>query len=127
RALTFLAVVAAWVFFRADSFAAAQRVLIGMCGGSGFAGPDYFADATTALVLVPVLRDLGWAPSALSILVSLLTMELMIVWLAPNTQQIMGRFNRAVNPYPDSSEPPPVLAVRWRPTLGMAVLVGALF
>jgi len=40
--LTFLAVVVAWVFFRACSFEAARRPLIGICGISEFAAPGYF-------------------------------------------------------------------------------------
>jgi alginate O-acetyltransferase complex protein AlgI len=127
RALTFLAVVVAWVFFRSNSFGAAERVLTGMCGVNGFTLPGDFADVMTHLVLGPVLRHLAWAPSPLSILVGVLAAQGVIVWFAPNTQQIMGRFNRALNPYPESVEQPPMLAIPWRPSVGMVVLAGALF
>jgi alginate O-acetyltransferase complex protein AlgI len=72
RSVTFLAVVAGWVVFRADTLASAGRVLAGM---SGIAG--------TAARLVPLHWNEAYERIALGLL---------IVWLAPNTQQIMGRY-----------------------------------
>jgi D-alanyl-lipoteichoic acid acyltransferase DltB (MBOAT superfamily) len=65
-ALTFLAVVVAWVFFRADSFASALMVL------SGMAHP-----ATIILGREDVANML------------LIAVYAAIVWLAPNTQSLM--------------------------------------
>lgn len=65
--LTFLAVVVAWVFFRADSVAWALRVLGAMADPSNIVlGREEIA----ALVLVSIYA--------------------VLVWLAPNTQAIMG-------------------------------------
>src|ERR1700761_570903 len=69
--LTFLAVVVAWVFFRADSFASALTVLAGMVSPSNVAlGRDEVAD----LLLIAVYAALAW--------------------FAPNTQTLMGYDHR---------------------------------
>ncbi|QPF92166.1 MBOAT family O-acyltransferase [Bradyrhizobium commune] len=65
--LTFLAVVVAWVFFRAESVAWALRVLRAMADPSNIV---FGREEIAALVLVSISAAL--------------------VWLAPNTQAIMG-------------------------------------
>ena len=72
RAITFLAVVAGWVVFRADTLASASRVLAGMGGAAGLAAR---------------LSPLHWNEVYWRVLVGLL-----MVWLLPNTQQIMARY-----------------------------------
>jgi D-alanyl-lipoteichoic acid acyltransferase DltB (MBOAT superfamily) len=69
--LTFTAVVIAWVFFRADTFAAANSMLSSMFG---------------LHELIPE----KWVPSreALKIIVP----SLILVWLFPNTQQLLGNY-----------------------------------
>ncbi len=74
RLLTFICVVAAWVVFRAETFPEAWAMLRGMAGLNGWA-----ADAV-APVLVP------WFAAVLA-----------LVWLAPNTQEWMGRFEPALD------------------------------
>jgi hypothetical protein len=123
RLLTFLAVVLAWVFFRASSFAAALRMLKGMSGVNGFALPPYLADVAASLVLVPILSDLGWPLPPLAPLVGVLAVLLAVVWFAPNTQQIMGGYDRALDPYP-APLPAPVPSRRWRPSPALAALAG---
>ncbi len=124
RLLTFLAVVVAWVFFRAGSFDAAIRVLGGMTGAHGFAPPPYFAEVARSMLFVPILEDMGWAVSPAWVLAGILAVLLGIVWFAPNTQEIMGAHNRALDPYP-SRQPPLAARIRWRPTPAMAVATGA--
>lgn len=80
RATTFLSVVVAWVFFRADSFAAASTILHGMIGSFGLKTP------TTSFPVVIV----GGRPMALLIAASLAA-----VWLLPNTQEFMRSFHPA--------------------------------
>ncbi len=65
-ALTFLAVVVAWVFFRADSFASALTVLSGMANP---ATVIFGRDEVTNILFIAVYAA--------------------IVWLAPNTQTLM--------------------------------------
>ena len=120
--LTFLAVVVAFVFFRAPSLAAALHVLAGMAGLHG---------AEAALVLpaslAALLRAFG-RPLAESGLVAfgngaplyeagLIAASIAIVWFAPNVHQIMGRYSPALT----KIEPTPATWLRWRPNLGWAL------
>ena len=68
RATTFIAVVLAWVLFRAEDGTAAIAVLGGMAGFNGI-GPSMI-EFGAALWIVPLL---------------------IIVWFAPNTQEILTR------------------------------------
>ncbi|MFT5291123.1 MAG: alginate O-acetyltransferase complex protein AlgI [Planctomycetota bacterium] len=73
--LTFLATVVAWVFFRAESFGAAFRILTAMAG-SGGDGP----------VASPLLVAGFW-----------LVLLLPAVFLLPNTQEIMSDYQPALD------------------------------
>ena len=69
--LTFVAVVVAWVFFRADNLAAAQSMLASMFGAHAFM-PE------------------AWVPSreALKIIIP----SLALAWLMPNVPQMLARY-----------------------------------
>ena len=98
--LTFTAVCVAWVFFRAPDMPVALTILKGMAGGFGLALPD--ALAAYLLPLQPMLAALGvvfylgggtafvetWTSIALAAL---------IAFGLPNTQQIMRRFEPALD------------------------------
>jgi len=75
RMLTFLAVVIAWVFFRAADFATAQRMLASMAGLHGFDFASSYRPGN-ALASLAVL----W----------------LIVWWLPNTQEVLARFQPAL-------------------------------
>jgi len=83
RAITFLAVAIAWVFFRSDSLAGATNMLSSMTGAGGIAGTH----------IVPV-DALYWIGALLA-----------IAWLAPNTQQMMRRYKPALETYRGEIEP----------------------
>jgi len=74
RMLTFVCVILAWVFFRADSFSAAFRVLHGCFGGDG--AQLIFPDAQLPFLSV------GSVPA--------IAAGLAIVWFAPNLQEIFA-------------------------------------
>jgi D-alanyl-lipoteichoic acid acyltransferase DltB (MBOAT superfamily) len=75
-ALTFLAVIVAQVFFRADSVSDATALLSGMFGLNGFAVPA------------------GLSFSALSLEQPLLILAMLaIIWTMPNTQKIMSAYS----------------------------------
>ncbi len=101
RLLTFLAVLIAWVFFRADSMSAALRILEAMAGLHGFDrhDPYYFG-----------MMELRWLIPALA-----------IAWFAPNVQQIMQRFRPALETYPGEIEPLRVRWLEWRPSFMWAL------
>lgn len=69
--VTFIAVVFAWVFFRADNLQAGLAMAQSMLGLNGFAFTGHFQLSKIAQLLA-------------------------IAWLLPNTQQIMGRFEPAL-------------------------------
>jgi alginate O-acetyltransferase complex protein AlgI len=100
--LTFLAIVIGWVFFRAESYDSAMSVLTSMAGGNGISLPIMFAEKFGTLV--PWLNTYevvfnGIGPNNLanmSKFVSILPIILFIVWFAPNTQEIMSRYQPSI-------------------------------
>ena len=95
RSVTFLAVVVGWVVFRADTLASASRVLAGMSGAAGMAER---------------LTPTHWTELHLRIVAGLL-----IVWFAPNTQQIMARYTPSLPIGPALLRAPlPGFVARWR-------------
>ena len=98
RLVTFLAVVVAWVLFRAADWATALAILQGMAGLNGVVlPPALFADFP---LLGGWLAAAGAKPGALVALeepvAAWLPVLLAIVWLAPNTQQLMARYAPAL-------------------------------
>ncbi|MDP2787359.1 MAG: MBOAT family protein [Pseudomonadota bacterium] len=124
-ALTFLAVVVAWVFFRAESFSGALSVLSGMSGLNGISLPEAIALRMGAIS--PWLEQVGvtFAPGGGRDFVFnyLWILALLpVVFLTPNTQEIMRRF-------PPASANPDASAERglvWAPQGVWAVLMAVL-
>jgi D-alanyl-lipoteichoic acid acyltransferase DltB (MBOAT superfamily) len=103
RALTFCAVIIAWVPFRADDLASAFAMLRAMAGANGLGSFNDSPELGPAwLLIVPLLA---------------------LVWLAPNTQQITGYLPPA-GPAPEPIRLPAWL--RWRPSPRFAVAGGLL-
>ena len=98
-AVTFLAVVVGWVFFRAESFDGALNMLAGMTGMNGVSLPDAIGLrlGTTATWLggVGVVFTPGGGRDFTMTWVWIVAL-LPIVFLAPNTQQIMSRYSPAL-------------------------------
>ncbi|MEE8575031.1 MAG: MBOAT family O-acyltransferase, partial [Thermodesulfobacteriota bacterium] len=124
RVLTFLAVVVSWVFFRAESFSSAGSILKGMAGLNGIALYANYKKKFSGLadtlaswgVEFTNFRLFEGDDAAIWLLCALL-----IVWFAPNTQQIMSGFSPALQ----DEKGRPVLTggrIKWRPTLGWAVV-----
>jgi alginate O-acetyltransferase complex protein AlgI len=97
RVLTFLAVVVAWVFFRAQSFGTANVLLKGMAGHYGIAASSS-----------PILKNLSFPflaagdyPSALAILVILV----IAVWTLPNSQEILTAAFQPARPAIEGGRP----------------------
>jgi len=101
-ALTFVAVVVAWVFFRANSFDAALSMLGAMAGANGVTVPPDWLNAlhwriirfageigVGAGLLTGQFAD-AWVWRDLAILAA-------IAFFAPNTQQIMCRYRPALD------------------------------
>jgi len=115
RLLTFAAVVAAWVFFRAKDFATACDILIGMAGLNGTVLPQTWtvrfpAAAAQAASLGARFGDAGGFGGALALRLIVL---LAIVWGLPNVAQLMtGRRPVLDEPTPSMNPFAPV----WRPS-----------
>jgi D-alanyl-lipoteichoic acid acyltransferase DltB (MBOAT superfamily) len=108
RILTFLAVVVAWVFFRAENVSAALSMLEGMAGMN--------AAATAA---AGNLADTGEAFAVTGLLLT-------IAWLAPSTQRITRYIGPEHEVVLDVHEAEQAHASRWRPSRGWAVTTGLL-
>ncbi len=129
RLLTFLAVVVAWVFFRAETFGSALYVLEGMAGMNGLVLPyrwlekwgvvgEWLAARGVEFQNLPTFGGGGQ--------INFLVIAWLIAWALPNTQQWLRAYRPALN-VPQEVRP---LARRWqwRPTVpwtAIGVIAGA--
>ena len=106
RLTTFLAVVLAWVFFRAQTFGEASLLLKGMLGFYGLASPP--SALATMNAELPF-----WTAGDFAVAVAILAILLTAVWTLPNSQEILAGFRPAKQPI----EPRPLvrapLLIRW--------------
>jgi D-alanyl-lipoteichoic acid acyltransferase DltB (MBOAT superfamily) len=100
--VTLFAVVLAWVPFRAETFAGTSRVLAGLAGGS--AAP---------IVDLDVGEGVRWVIAGL-----------LLVWLCPNTQELLERVRPVLQPRPLATWS--LVRWRWRPTRRWAAAVAVL-
>ena len=126
-AITFVAVVVAWVFFRAADVRSALHVLKGMAGWNGVSLPVSLAQAPgfawvadRGAVFEGLLTNTHAGATGAMLAVALL---LLVVWLLPNTQQLTRDFDPASAPV---SAPSLLRALKWRPDLQWAVLGGGM-
>lgn len=126
RAATFLAVVCGWVIFRAQSIGDAGEVFAGMLGRNGFvlrqadlaslgdAGPWLQANGVQfeRLYYLPLWTSLAW-------LVPLLLMA----WLAPNTQEILSRYQPVLDTYGTGEPLRRPRWIAWTPNLAWGLTI----
>ena len=126
-AFTFVCVVFAWVYFRAPDLATANRIVLGMTGGWGAALPDgmmsRIAPLKDTLESLGVHSFLGGGASFVETWVWIVVAAA-IAFIAPNTQEIMGRFEPALI----EDRQPQKLAKHfvWQPSRRHAVAIGLL-
>lgn len=119
--LTFAAVVVGWVIFRADSMSSAMVMLRGMAGLNGFALPDQWLAKWGALGVwlnahgVAFTEARGLVSSGL---INWIVILLVVVWWAPNSQQIMHRAQPALGVPQDDAV---ARRLTWRPAPWLAV------
>ena len=125
-ALTYVAWLVGLVFFRADSVPHALQMLAGMAGLNGFALPDHWLPKWGALGTWLNTQGLSFAYSRDLVsagLINWIVILLAIVWFAPNTQQIMARFNPALLLPRDLT---PARRLQWRPTVAFGVFIAVI-
>ena len=110
-ALTFACVLIAQVFFRAGSCRQALSILAGMAGMHGRGG----------LVAVP-----GETSDAVAHQLARMAVAFAIVWLMPNTQQILASFKPALERTVWDTMTNR-LRILWYPNLGWALLLSGIF
>jgi D-alanyl-lipoteichoic acid acyltransferase DltB (MBOAT superfamily) len=116
HALTLLAVVVGWVFFRAATFDDASRMLAGMAGLNGAALPSGFQALAGPLASHLAFGDEGVRPLAFAWIASLG----MIALCCPNTQQILHRAEPTLSPIER-----PARRMAWRMSFRWAAATGA--
>ena len=125
--ITFLAVTVAWVFFRSDSAGTAFRIVGAMAGRNGFALPEKFLEKFGVVALQ--LRQWGVDFQTMRYFegsneVIYIILALLIVFLAPNVQQMMDRCIPYVNIMAKEKKlPAPPSWLIWRPSYFWAIVL----
>ena len=130
RGLTFLLVVIAWAFFRAESVDSALLVLSGMFGGNGFGIPALLAaplgiEAGECSAFTPCAAAFPNKLASFEYGAPLLAILMLVVWLAPNSYEVLRRY-RPMLLVLDNRVEYRYSALTWRPTWGWGILIGAL-
>lgn len=125
--LTFLAVVIAWIFFRAADLQAALYLIQSMLGLHGISVPEHMeANALLGNITGHHLIYKGLLTiinaNAATVFLWIATL-LAVVWFLPNTQQIMASYTPASDPVDPPTNSPSLL---WHPTKSW-VTITALF
>ncbi|MBG6158888.1 D-alanyl-lipoteichoic acid acyltransferase DltB (MBOAT superfamily) [Labrenzia sp. EL_159] len=113
RGITLLAVVVAWVYFRAESFDGANNILAGMTGLSTVYEPKLWETMVTGTAAI-------WA--AMICLAA-------IVFLLPNSIEFTENYNPVLGlkKFVAQRRSDGFLPVRWKPSAGWAAAVSVLF
>ena len=124
--LTFLAVIFAWVLFRAESLAAAKQVLSAMIGLNGLSVPESLQVLPTT-----IFKHEGFFPndliaSGLGGSIKYILVFGVIALVAPNTVQIMQRYLRDKSLYQIINVDSWLKVFQWRPTRVHAVFLLAI-
>lgn len=127
---TFLCVLVAWVFFRAESFGGAMQILNAMAGSNGISLPAGVANQ------MPWLSDMGFIFDGMFINrlgpgwgegVKLMLILLFIAFFLPNTQQIMRDYKPALQVYDHDLCVQRFTWVFWKPTLVHTLTISCVF
>ena len=118
--ITFLAVVVAWVVFRSDNINTATAILKSMAGMNGFALPDSWLPKWGVFGEWLTQQGVHFSNTHALIkngAINWILVCLLIVWFAPNTQQMMVNFKPALN-MPEGSSAKLLL---WQPSYAWLV------
>lgn len=150
--LTFIAVVAAWVYFRAESVEVAHAILGGMAGLNGVSLPMHWGESFTAHISAEGLSRMGVTLGGLQSVGAMFTpvkdvielfataetdlhkigtitalatlvIPLFVVFFMPNTQQIMYHYSPAFEIYPGEIKRTSLRFLEWHKTRIWAIVV----
>jgi D-alanyl-lipoteichoic acid acyltransferase DltB (MBOAT superfamily) len=128
--LTFLAVVGAWVVFRAQTLAGAGEILAAMAGLNGFAVEAHFAAKLGDARVLLTWLGVDTVPDTTAIIgkTQLVNAVLLLGFcaLAPNTQTWIHRARPALTPV-SAPRHPRLRALCWRPRPAWAAATAAVF
>jgi D-alanyl-lipoteichoic acid acyltransferase DltB (MBOAT superfamily) len=129
RLLTFIAVVVAWVFFRAESMDGALAMLKGMAGMNGLILPERYVDGLNrAGDLGTALQAAGYTFGELAYfkgpVIGQFILAFIIAFWLPNTQQFMREHKPAYEATHGGIDTPSSLRwLVWRPTVIWALII----
>lgn len=113
--ITFLAVVVAWVVFRAENISTATAILKAMAGMNGFVLPDVWLPKWGAFGQWLTRQGVPFSNTEALIkggAINWILVSMLIIWIAPNSQQMMMNFKPALNIPEDSA----ATRLQWQPT-----------
>jgi hypothetical protein len=141
QGLTFLAVVIAWVFFRADNVSTALSMLSSMAGFNGVSLPNTLEPLLLDIANTAYFENIvfeGIFPNNIFlqsnvVVISTILIGLMIVFFFPNTHEIMRNYKicwedlieKNGHSYIETSGLQ--YKVVWMPSIKIALLIGSLF
>lgn len=107
--ITFIAVTIGWVFFRAADIPTAINILNGMAGLNGFLLPESWK---TAFGHLPNITY-GVSDFKVTGKFDIILVALLLVWIFPNTQQIMTRYQPAFDTFRGTIGRQAILYFEW--------------
>ncbi|MBI4192429.1 MAG: MBOAT family protein [Betaproteobacteria bacterium] len=123
--VTFVAVVIGWVLFRAADITAATAMLKAMAGMNGLVLPDFWLPKWGALGEWLAAHGVRFGDTHDLVgggVVNWIWILLLVVWFAPNTQQLLAAWRPALALFAESYRG----RLAWRPTPLYALLTAAL-
>lgn len=129
RLLTFLAVMVAWIFFRAKQFSEGCVILAGMTGWDSLIRHDDPFFYKSAPVLRAFLENFGVVAEPQIIMIGGLGLLFIAVWFFPNSQQLLADYAPGLVTYGKRVEPHPWAAwgVIWKPNFFWILLTAVVF
>lgn len=114
--ITFIAVVVAWVVFRSNNISTALTIIKSMAGLNGFVLPDVWLPKWGRFGQWLVEHGVHFGNTHglfKASEINWIIVSMFIVWLAPNSQQIMSKFKPALNLPQEDTKPKWLL---WQPS-----------
>ena len=121
-AITFISVMVAWVFFRAENVDSAFRILMGLSGANGYQLPITWVPLLGNSFSDSHFESLAVFDGVMEII--LLGISMLIVWSLPNTCEVMSRYDPVVGSVPETRRKRFVFC--WQPNLIWGMVCGIL-